>query len=244
MRALSAAELLEAWERGLAATLTERMLILLGPSCPDLTGDELADMPLGGRDALLMELRALLFGPACTAVAACPGCGEQLEATVPVARLRIAADPPPPEVLRLHSGGVDVAFRVPSSSDLLALAAAGTAADIRQLLSRCIVEARGADRAAIGSEDLPEVVITAISDGMAAADPQADVELALACQSCGATWSAPFDIATFLWAEIHAWVQQLLRDVHLLARAYGWREPDVLALSPIRRNLYLELIGQ
>ena len=87
-------------------------------------------------------------------------------------------------------------------------------------------------------------MVAVVTDGMSAADPQADVELALACQSCGATWSAPFDIAGFLWAEIHAWAQQLLRDVHLLARAYGWREPDVLALSPVRRNLYLELMRQ
>lgn len=242
MRALSAAELLEAWERGLDANLTERMLILLGAVCTEWGGNELGDMPIGGRDALLLELRALLFGPACTGVVPCPGCGELLESTFPLTLMRIEAAPQPPTILRLHRCGVSVAFRVPSSSDLLGLTGAGTRPTTRQLLSRCIVDARGEDGAAIGSEDLPETVVAAVTDGMSAADPQADVELALACQSCGATCSAPFDIAGFLWAEIHAWAQQLLRDVHLLASAYGWREPDVLALSPVRRNLYLELI--
>ena len=35
--------------------------------------------------------------------------------------------------------------------------------------------------------------------------------------------------------------QGTLRDVHGLAAAYGWREEDVLRLSPTRRQIYLEL---
>jgi hypothetical protein len=33
-----------------------------------------------------------------------------------------------------------------------------------------------------------------------------------------------------------------LRDVHELASAYGWRESEILALSPQRRQAYLELV--
>jgi|SRR5215472_5197568 len=242
MRVPSVTELLEAWEQGLDASLIERMLTLLRPACADLSAEELEAMPLGRRDALLVELRAGLFGSACSTVVACPGCGEQLESTFPVERMLVEAVPGPPAVIRLQSGDVQVAFRVPSSGDLLAVTGTGTAPVIRQLLDRCIVEARGADGAAIGSADLPEAVVAAVSEGMSAADPQADVELALACSSCGTAWTAPFDIASFLWTEIHSWAQRLLRDVHLLASAYGWRESDVLALSPVRRSLYLELI--
>jgi hypothetical protein len=79
---------------------------------------------------------------------------------------------------------------------------------------------------------------------MSDADPQADVELALACPSCGHQWPAAFDIASFLWKELHAWALRTLREVHTLARSYGWREDDVLALSGTRRQLYLELCGR
>jgi hypothetical protein len=34
-----------------------------------------------------------------------------------------------------------------------------------------------------------------------------------------------------------------LLDVDALARAYGWSEPQVLALSATRRAAYLQLIG-
>jgi hypothetical protein len=36
----------------------------------------------------------------------------------------------------------------------------------------------------------------------------------------------------------------MLYDVHALASAYGWREADVLAMSPMRRQVYLELARQ
>jgi hypothetical protein len=34
----------------------------------------------------------------------------------------------------------------------------------------------------------------------------------------------------------------VLREVHILASAYGWREDDILAMSPARRRIYLEML--
>ena len=48
---------------------------------------------------------------------------------------------------------------------------------------------------------------------------------------------------SFLWTEIEAWAWRMLSDVHTLARAYGWGERDILALSPTRRQFYLEMGG-
>jgi hypothetical protein len=31
--------------------------------------------------------------------------------------------------------------------------------------------------------------------------------------------------------------------VHLLASAYGWSEGDILSMSPVRRQFYLEISG-
>jgi hypothetical protein len=78
---------------------------------------------------------------------------------------------------------------------------------------------------------------------MAEIDPQSDMQIALTCPACSQQWSAPFDIVSYLWIEINAWAVRLLHDIHRLATAYGWREADILALSPMRRQFYLELIG-
>jgi hypothetical protein len=67
------------------------------------------------------------------------------------------------------------------------------------------------------------------------------MQLALVCPTCGSGWAVAFDIVAFFWTELQAWAQRMLRDIHTLARAYGWREADILALSPLRRQVYLEL---
>jgi hypothetical protein len=60
---------------------------------------------------------------------------------------------------------------------------------------------------------------------------------------CTYSWHAAFDIATYLATEVHTWASRQLREVHDLARAYGWSEAEILAMSPTRRRAYLELLG-
>ena len=80
-----------------------------------------------------------------------------------------------------------------------------------------------------------------IAEAVEAADPGADLTLDVACPECGGATRAELDIASYLWTELDAWARDVLLDVHLLATAYGWSEPEILALSPTRRRYYLEL---
>ncbi len=58
----------------------------------------------------------------------------------------------------------------------------------------------------------------------------------------GFVFSVAFDIVSFLWNELNAWAIRTLREVHILASAYGWSETDILAMSPWRRQFYLEVL--
>ncbi len=64
----------------------------------------------------------------------------------------------------------------------------------------------------------------------------------LACPGCGAGFVADLDVAAFIWAEFDLAAKRVLGDVDALARAYGWTEPDVLALGDTRRAAYLRLV--
>jgi hypothetical protein len=239
-RVPSAAELLDHWEGGLQQPPARRMLGLLAAACPEAAAGDIAALPIGRRDAGLLELRERLFGPTLTMVASCPGCGERLQSALAVSDLRSNAESIAPLVLDIE--GYRVTFRLPTSIDLLALSQRMEHRDARQLLlSRCLLDVRLADDEPAHPDSLPEHVVAAVSAHMSAVDPQADVELNLSCPSCDNVWSMTFDIASFLWKEIHAWAKSMLRSVDCLARAYGWREADVLALSPTRRHFYLEL---
>ena len=50
------------------------------------------------------------------------------------------------------------------------------------------------------------------------------------------------DLLDCAWTVVEAHARRLLGEVHRLARAYGWREHDVLALGAARRAAYLELV--
>ncbi|MFE3767095.1 hypothetical protein ACFXPI_35670 [Streptomyces sp. NPDC059104] len=90
---------------------------------------------------------------------------------------------------------------------------------------------------------LGDEVLDAVAAALPSVDPGADIRLDLTCALCGHGWAAPFDVAAHLWADVDACARGLLADVHTLARAYGWREEEVLALSAARRRFYLEAVG-
>lgn len=247
MRVLPAAVMLNVWERGRVQPPTQRALTLLAAANPDTSPDALAYLSIGQRDARLLTLREWTFGSQLVSLTTCPSCGERLELTFDVADIR-AHSPlqvdggEEAEPLYLNMAGYEVCFRLPSSLDLTAvISSADTAATRHLLLERCLLAARHHGEE-VATDELPAEVIDAVVERMAQSDSQADVQLALSCPVCGHHWHPVFDIASFFWSEISAWAYRTLREVHALASAYGWREADILAMSPWRRQLYLELV--
>ena len=242
MRPLSVRELLDVWERGLAQSGLERALLLLAAST-DAPADALCQLSIGQRDARLLALRELTFGPQLVSVSACPACGERMEATFKVADLRTEAVGEVPEVFQLQVNGYEIRFRLPNSLDQAALASCTDVAAARDsLLSRCLLAARheGEEQSAA---KLPPDVLELIARRMEEADPQADIQLKLSCRACAHEWQEAFDISSFFWRELDAWANRLLIEVHTLAKAYGWSESDILMLSAARRGFYLNLIS-
>jgi len=255
MRALSLDELLAVWERGGAASPAERALLLLAAAHPDVEPHHLARLSVGRRDARLIALRGRLFGARLLGVGACPACGEQVEMDFDPAALGMAAAPdgdgeslpaeiPPPATETLRVAGHEVTLRAPDGEDLAAIAGAPDVPAARDaLLARCILSVRR-DGADLPLDDVPGAVRDAAIERLSEIDPSADVQLALTCPACDHAWSLPFDIAAFLWREIEAWAGRMLREVHVLASAYGWSERDILQLSAARRRAYLERVAE
>lgn len=245
MRPLTAQELLDAWERGLAGSPVQRALALVSAACPETAPEDLARESVGRRDARLLALREWAFGPQLVSVASCPACGERLETSFDVRDIQVQDPEAAPDgPLSVSVAGCELTFRLPDSRDMAALAGAESVDGARRrLFERCLLGARGEEGEEAALDSLPGEALQAVTARMAEADPQADVELSLHCPACGNGWLAPFDIASFFWTEVDTWAQRLLYEIHALAYAYGWREAEILALSPWRRRAYLELIG-
>lgn len=243
MHPLSARDLLLVWEQAERQPPLERGLVLLAAACPDLPEEELVALPLGRREAQLFHLYQETFGPELDLAAECPACGDPLEISVRIEDLETGREEQVPERLELQEGGLRLLCRPPDGADLDAAAACGSAGEARRLLvERCVLEA-SRDGVALAPSALEPAEVGLLSRGLAAADPRAEVVLDLACPACGHLWQALLDAADCLWHEIDAAARRLLREVHALARGYGWREADILAMSARRRRRYLELLA-
>lgn len=243
MRSLSPAELLDVWERGRPLPSWRRALALLSFAEPDTPPEALETLSIGQRDAKLLTLREAIFGSRMECLAVCPACSERLELTLNAADLRAPiGDDVPTGPLELEAEGCALAVRAPDSRDLEAISKLPDPAEARRrLLERCIVSARREGRD-VPADELSEAMTAAAAERIARAEAQADVQLDLTCPTCGHAWRALFDIVSFFWAEIQAWAHRAFREVHRLALAYGWSESEILAMTPARRRIYLEML--
>jgi len=228
------------WERGANEHPVDRALTLLSACCEE-TRPQLAALSIGRRDARLLEVYEQLFGAALEAFAQCPKCGERLEYRLSTRDLAV----PPPQTeqaMMVETEGVSLRLRLPNSLDLRAVSECQGLDEARQLLlERCVVERDGQPVERL--DRLPESTVDKIASCLALADPQAETLIDLTCCACRHGWQVLLDIEGFLWTKISAMSRRLLEEVHVLARAYGWREPDILALSAVRRQAYLEMAG-
>ncbi|WP_381800068.1 hypothetical protein [Streptomyces niveus] len=238
MAITGAAELLAAWEAGLGEPPVGRGLLLHRTARPDVDTGRLPELPVGEREADLFALRQALFGERMQVRLGCAACGEDMEFDLDAGELVGSLGGLGESVVRIRQDGWDIEFRLPGVADLTA---AARSADPRTaLLARCLVSAVH-DGTAVPAGELPAPVQRRIAEAVEAADPGADLALNVVCPDCGQATRAEFDIASYLWTELDAWARDVLLDVHLLATAYGWSEPEILALSPTRRRYYLEL---
>lgn len=235
MRPLSAAELLTVWEENWQRPPLWQGLALLAAACPDATLEALQATPVGRFHAMLLTLHQWRFGSALTAVTNCSACNGVVETTLDVASLYSQNDAPPATLLTINHDGAEFSVRLPTVGDLIAVGgAAATVEEASQrMVQRCLERS---------PDDLPPAVLVAAMDAMESADPLAIVELSGACPHCGHAWSAFLDVASFVWREVQHWAQRTLQEIHLLARAYGWSEDEILRLSPVRRQAYLQMI--
>ena len=248
MRPLSATQLLALWDAGQTRHPIDRALLALALAMPEEAPDQLADRPVGWREVNLLALRNATFGSALEGYAPCPCCGSLMEFSLDGAAL-LDELPAPPSEARIQFDGRQ--WRLPSSRDqAMILDAPDAETAVGRLLERCrIGETVARDgAAAVDAEKSPKIIssptlIGELESRMEALDPAANIRLGMQCSDCGHLWEAVLDVGSCFWDELGTRARQLLETVHRLASAYGWREADILALSPARRAAYLNMIG-
>jgi hypothetical protein len=145
MQRLSAEKILAVWEAGRPQHALDRALTILTAASPGASRAALADLSIGQRDALLLQLRSLSFGPHAEGFAECPRCAERVEFPLDTgaispeghASARPSIVPPHHEI---EMNGAAIRFRLPTSRDLAEVVAAPDSSQaLRLLVERCIL---------------------------------------------------------------------------------------------------------
>lgn len=225
-------QVLALWEAG-----SEPLAMLAASGAGDPIA--LAEWPVGVRDAALIGLSRSLYGDALTGTIDCPACAEKAEVELDASAF--LSDQTEPHPISIIDGQWSVTARAVNSIDLVALAGVADADAGARILALQVISGCARDGTACAPDDLPDSTMTAIGDALAVMDPLASIELMLDCPHCGHSFPTLFDPADHLADSVAADAQRLLGQVAALARAYGWAERDILAMSAARRAAYLEL---
>jgi hypothetical protein len=237
---LGAAKLLETWESAQNLVPSDRALKFLDLASPHSEASALEDLTIGERDQRLMQLRKWLFGSQLEIQVPCSMCRETMEATLDLDQFAASSGSTEKDYHSVEIEGRSFRLRAPTVKDVAKIRGTNDRnAIVAALLAACVQESDGTT---LDPERLSSAEVGAIAQHMAQIDSAADIVVALACPHCGATTQKSLDITHILFREIGEHVRQLLRDIHVIATAYGWPEHEILSLSAPRRRAYLDMI--
>src|SRR5260370_11389559 len=234
MGALAGQQLLTAWEHSRTLPEQEAALSLLALAWPGRSTDELARLPLGERNALLLELRAALFGPRMEGFAICPQCGAELELTADPRALAQGLRSEPAEASEEIAG---YCMRPVSALDLRASSHAASEEEARGIL---LTRSLGLEEHELAQ--LSESA-AALAERFDRVNASAEIRVRLECAVCRNRPVLDLDVPRFLLREVAAAARRLLADIHELASAYGWSEEAIASMSAARRAASLEVLS-
>jgi hypothetical protein len=213
--------------------LLDRLLVAVSEACAR-PGDA-ARLPVCDRDRALTELHRTLFDDEVDADATCPRCGDAFELRFSLTTLIAGqvverpAEVEGPDAFGHFRLG-ELCFRLPASSDVAAVAALPADRQRLALLAACVVEGDPA-----GREDEVEAA-------MAALGPALDVDVETQCPHCQADAPVRFEIGAYLLKCLANERRFVLREVHRIARAYGWSFGEIMALPRSERQEFVRFI--
>lgn len=236
-----------------ATLLLSRCVAQLGQA-EKVDKDQVRDLSMGDREALLLHIRRLTFGDRMPCVLRCAACDAPMDLDLNVSNLLVptedAAQQHYEEMFSCDGARFRVSFHVPTGADVEEAIQSGSGRVDNaglELLARCIESVEREDGTeeftAIQDHEWPSQLVEQLSRRLAEVDAQAEIQLQLTCPACKCEFSSFFDVTGYMVRELEARERQLYQDVHQLALAYHWSENEILHMSSRKRKLYLELLA-
>ena len=199
-------------------------------------------LPYADVDAALLALRRRMNGDRLVAEVRCSSCFAWCDSELSILDFlranrprRVAdVDRRPDGWFAWQPDGQDreVRFRAPSVAAVLE---STETADAAQSLLQSCVDPAGFDSPEIAAR------VSGLLEKMA---PPLTGVIRGVCPHCGQKMRGWFDPGAFVLTELQQRASAAFEQVHLLARAYGWTEDEILSLPSRRRAIYAARIQQ
>jgi hypothetical protein len=194
------------------------------------------DLPVCNCDRLFAALYLKYFGKQVEGTGTCRQCGGSFEVAFSLQDLLAGLE----NGGRQHASGPDEdgvytladgrRFRLPTTSDQLRVLGMDAEEGAAALLERCVVEGD------------PTINPELLQAGMDEVGPLLDLDVDAMCPECGVSERVRFDIQSYLLRMLTHEKRFLVREIHLIALAYGWRYEEILSLSREDRRAFAGLI--
>ena len=206
-------------ERAASGDAQALLRVLMAPLDPH--GQSPADrLTVGDRDRLLAQIYGGLYGWDILADTRCTACKERFELRFSLRAMVQARQPDGCATEDMVVVG-DARLRLPRVADQ-----AETPEALVALLT-------------VAGDPPP---VDQAEAALEAADPALELDLNGTCPECGTAQAVPFSMAGFLGAALARDHRFLLREVHLIARTYGWGLDSILSLTRVERQEFVRLI--
>jgi hypothetical protein len=186
------------------------------------------------RDQLLAAIYRNAFGDRISSTARCRFCDALFDLMFSVSDLAQTINQDQPRVDRASDGSftglAGIRFRLPTGEDELAVATMSPEDAEIELMSRCVHMPCDPSKWGEVQEVMQEVA------------PVLDLDLKAKCPECGRQQDVHFDVQSYLLQSLRNERMQLAKEIHRIARAYGWSLQEILGLRRSQRRNFVELI--
>ena len=210
--------------------------LLVTNSEQSLSADEVGKLTIWERDQVLAVVYTRHYGPRIDGTMRCRNCNAPFDVDFNLQALMESLTPDPDAAIEYLEDGLyrlgDIRFRLPTGDDECAVFGLSPDQAEAELLQRCLI-----DRAPLGTDTSAEV-----QNAMQALSPVVNVDLDARCPECGHDQSVLFDLQRYLLTALMNDRRQLVREIHLLASAYGWSLSEILNLTRSQRRAFVALV--
>ena len=209
----------------------------IGNKIPDKR--DVHELPVSSRTRGLLTLLRMSDSPDLNIVLRCRECNAIMEAEIPIESL-ITGNAVPAR-FSVNAGGTAITVRPPTGRDQeqwLSMNFENEESGVAFMADSLIEDISGKDI----QIPLPAELIEAIDAGLQECDPLVGFTINTSCPACGHVDNFDVDLDGIVLDRFHSLQQQILMDIHHLARYYHWNEQEILAIPPDRRKQYLDLI--